>query len=101
MIRVTLPFHLRNLAGIDGEITIAVGALDAPTVAGVLNALETRFPMLRGTIRDHVTGKRRPFIRFFADGHDLSNVPCEQATLPETIATGQEPLMIVGAIAGG
>lgn len=100
MIRVTIPFHLRNLAGIDGEITIAVSALDTATIAGVLNALESLYPMLRGTIRDHVTKKRRPFIRFFADGQDLSNEPPE-TTLPDAILTGQEPFMIVGAIAGG
>jgi molybdopterin synthase sulfur carrier subunit len=98
MIRVTLPFHLRTLAKVDGEVTIEV---DGPvTQRSVLEALEARYPVLRGTIRDHGTGQRRPFIRFFACEQDLSHEPPD-APLPEAVATGAEPFMVVGAIAGG
>lgn len=98
MIRVVLPFHLRNLARVDGEVNLEVaGPL---TVRAVLDALEVRYPMLRGTIRDHATLKRRPFIRFFACKEDLSNEPPDSA-LPEAIALGTEPFLIVGAMAGG
>jgi molybdopterin synthase sulfur carrier subunit len=98
MIRVVLPFHLRTLAQIDGEVTLDVAG--PATQRSVLDALEARYPMLRGTIRDHVTRKRRPFIRFFACQQDLSNEPPD-APLPEAITSGAEPFLIVGAIAGG
>jgi hypothetical protein len=98
MIRVTLPPHLRKLAQVDGEITLAVtGAI---TQGSVLDALEARYPMLCGTVRDQMTRKRRPFVRFFACGQDLSH-ESPDAPLPNEIATGAEPFMIVGAIAGG
>jgi len=98
MIRVVLPFHLRNLARVDGEVQLEVGS--PVTVGKVLDALEGRFPMLRGTIRDHGTLKRRPFIRYFACREDLSLEPAETA-LPEEVTAGTEPFMIVGAMAGG
>ena len=98
MIRVVLPPHLRALARISGDVELQV---EAPvTQCSVLDALEARYPMLRGTIRDHVTQQRRPFIRFFACGEDWSNEPPD-APLPAVVATGAEPFMIVGAIAGG
>ena len=98
MIRVVLPYHLRNLARVDGEVQLEI---EGPaTVRSVLDALEARYPVLRGTVRDHGSLKRRPFIRFFACKEDLSNEPPETA-LPEPIINGQEPLLIVGAIAGG
>jgi sulfur-carrier protein len=98
MIRVVLPFHLRSLAQVDGEVPLDI---DGPvTQRSVLAALEARYPMLRGTIRDHVTQQRRPFLRFFACEQDLSHeLPDEP--LPNAVATGKEPLLIVGAIAGG
>ena len=98
MIRVVLPAHLRTLARIDGEVTLEVAG--PITLQSVLDTLEARYPMLRGTIRDHVTHKRRPFIRFFACEQDLSHESPE-APLPEVVATGAEPLLIVGAMAGG
>ena len=98
MIRVTLPPHLRKLAQIDGEVSFDVAG--AITQSSVLDALESRYPMLRGTIRDHVTKKRRAFVRFFACGEDLSHEAAD-APLPAPIAQGAEPFMIVGAIAGG
>jgi len=98
MIRVTLPFHLERLAGVSGEIQLAVAA--PVTQRSVLDALEAKFPMLRGTIRDHDTLKRRPFLRFFACGKDLSNEVLD-APLPEPVASGREPYLIIGAIAGG
>lgn len=98
MIRVVLPFHLRNLAGVDGEVEVDV--TDPATVAAVLDELEARYPVLRGTIRDHVTRKRRPFIRFFACKEDLSAEPPE-TKLPEAVRNGTEPFLIVGAMAGG
>ncbi len=98
MIRVTLPYHLRNLARIEGEITLDLGA-DA-TIAQVLDALEAKYPMLRGTMRDHGTLKRRPFIRFFACKEDLSLEPTD-TKLPEAVLNGTEPFLIVGAMAGG
>jgi len=98
MIRVVLPFHLRTLARVDGELQLAVAG--APTVGAVLDALEARFPALRGTIRDHVTLKRRPFIRFFACKEDLSLEP-PQTPLPEAVVNGTEPFLVVGAMAGG
>ena len=98
MIRVTLPPHLRKLAHVDGEVQLDVDG--KVTQGSVLDALETRYPMLRGTIRDHVTHRRRAFVRFFACGEDLSHEPPD-APLPDAIATGAQPFMIVGAIAGG
>lgn len=98
MIRVVLPFHLRNLARVDGEVQLEVGS--PVTVGKVLDALEGRFPVLRGTIRDHGTMKRRPFIRYFACKEDLSLEPAE-TPLPEEVTSGAEPFLIVGAMAGG
>jgi hypothetical protein len=98
MIRVVLPAHLRTLARVDGEVTLDI---DGPvTQRSVLDALEVRCPMLRGTIRDHVTQRRRAFVRFFACGEDYSNQQPD-ALLPEAVATGAEPFLVVGAIAGG
>ena len=98
MIRVTLPPHLRKLAQVDGEVKLDI---EGPvTQQLLLDALEARYPMLRGTIRDHMTQKRRAFVRFFACGEDLSHEPPD-APLPDAVATGTEPFMIVGAIAGG
>jgi sulfur-carrier protein len=98
MIRVTLPPHLRKLAQAEGELKLEVAG--AVTQGSVLDALEQQYPMLRGTIRDHGTHKRRAFVRFFACGQDLSH-ESPDAPLPEAVATGAEPFMIVGAIAGG
>ncbi len=98
MIRVVIPFHLRTLARVDEEVVLDVNG--AATLGSVLDALEAHYPMLRGTIRDHVTLRRRPFLRFFACQRDLSHDPAD-APLPEAVATGGEPLLIVGAIAGG
>ena len=98
IIRVTLPAHLRKLARVDGEVKLDVEG--QVTQRSVLDALEARYPMLRGTIRDHVTQRRRAFVRFFACGDDLSHEPPD-APLPDAVATGAEPFMIVGAIAGG
>jgi hypothetical protein len=98
MIRIVLPYHLRMLASVGGEVTLAV---DGPvTQRSVLDALEDRFPMLRGTIRDHVTQKRRPMLRFFACEEDLSHEPPD-ALLPRAVASGAEPFFVVGAVAGG
>ena len=98
MIRVVLPHHLRNLAGVGKEITLEV---DEPvTQRGVLDAVEAAYPQLRGTIRDHTTQERRALVRFFAAGEDLSNDPPD-TPLPQEVASGNEPFMIVGAIAGG
>jgi hypothetical protein len=98
MIRLVLPTHLRTLAQVEGEVALDI---DEPvTIATTLDALEARYPMLRGTLRDHVTLKRRPFIRFFACEQDLSHDPPDNP-LPDVIARGQEPLLIVGAMAGG
>jgi len=98
MVRVVLPQHLRTLAGVDAELLLEV---DAPVTAGrVLDALEARFPMLKGTIREYGTGRRRAYMRFFACEEDWSHVGME-AELPEAVAEGIEPLLIVGAIAGG
>ena len=98
MIRVVLPVHLRTLAGVDGEVQLEVGS--PVTLRSVLDALEARHPVLRGTIRDHVTLRRRPFVRFFACEQDLSNEAPETA-LPDAVAAGAEPLLVVGALAGG
>jgi hypothetical protein len=98
MIRVILPHHLRTLAQVSTEVTLNV---DSPvTQRSVLDALEARYPMLRGTIRDHVSQQRRPFLRFFACEQDLSH-ESPDAPLPDQVASGDEPLFIVGAIAGG
>src|SRR5262245_44214884 len=98
MIRVILPFHLRNLARVDGEVELEVAA--PVTVSAVIDALEARYPVLRGTIRDHGTLKRRPFVRFFACKEDLSLDPPE-TKLPDAVVSGDEPFLIVGAMAGG
>jgi hypothetical protein len=98
MIRVVLPYHLRLIAELQGELRLEVD--DPPTLQSVLDALEARFPKLRGTIRDHVTLRRRPFVRFFACERDLSH-DAPDTPLPEPIANGAEPLLIVGAMAGG
>jgi molybdopterin synthase sulfur carrier subunit len=98
MIRVVLPFHLRNLARVEGEVQLEVAS--PVTLRSVLDALEARYPVLRGTIRDHGTLKRRPFVRFFACKEDLSLEPPE-TPLPEVIVSGNEPFLIVGAMAGG
>ena len=98
MIRVTLPPHLRKLAQVDGEVQLKVDG--KVTQGSVLDALETRYPMLRGTIRDHVTHRRRAFVRFFACGEDLSH-ESPDSPLPDAVATGAQPFMVVGAIAGG
>jgi molybdopterin synthase sulfur carrier subunit len=98
MIRVTLPAHLRKLAHVDGEVKLDVEG--QVTQRSVLDALEARYPMLQGTIRDHVTQRRRAFVRFFACGEDLSHEPPD-APLPDAVAKGAQPFMIVGAIAGG
>jgi sulfur-carrier protein len=98
MIRIELPFHLRNLARVNGEVTLDVAA--PVTVKAVLEALEAKYPALRGTIRDHGTLKRRPFIRFFACKEDISLEPPDKP-LPEAIVNGSEPFLVVGAMAGG
>jgi hypothetical protein len=98
MIRVTLPAHLRKLAHVDGEVNLDVEG--QVTQRSILDALEARYPMLKGTIRDHVTQQRRAFVRFFACQEDLSHEPPD-APLPDAVATGAQPFMIVGAIAGG
>lgn len=100
MIRITIPFHLRTLARVEGEVALDLGDSAPPTRAALLDALEDRYPMLRGTIRDHVTRQRRPFIRFYACREDLTHEP-DDAPLPEAVARGEEPFMIIGAIAGG
>lgn len=98
MIRVVLPPHLRTLARVRDEVQLEIAG--AVTQRSVLDALEAQYPMLRGTIRDHVTRQRRPFLRFFACQEDLSHEEPE-APLPEAVAKGEEPLLIIGAIAGG
>jgi len=98
VIRVHLPAHLRTLANVSGEVTLAIAG--PVTQRAVLNALEAEYPMLRGTLRDHVTQVRRPFVRFFACSEDLSH-ESPDAALPEVVAAGVEPFLVVGAIAGG
>jgi molybdopterin synthase sulfur carrier subunit len=98
MIRVMLPPHLRTLARVDGELELEVNT--PVSQRSVLDALEAQYPMLRGTVRDHITKLRRPMVRFFACGEDLSH-ESPDAQLPEAIATGSEPFLIIGAIAGG
>jgi len=98
MIRVVLPPHLRTLAGVDGDVELRV---EGPvTLRSVLDALEASYPVLRGTIRDHVTRERRAFLRFFACEEDLSHEPPD-APLPDAVARGEEPIFVIGAIAGG
>ncbi len=98
MIRIMLPLHLQTLAGCGHEVTLTI---DGPvTQRSVLDALESRFPMLRGTVREHGTLKRRPRVRFFADGMDITHDDPEQA-LPDAVKSGREAFMIVGAVAGG
>ncbi|HET7081225.1 MAG TPA: MoaD/ThiS family protein [Chloroflexia bacterium] len=98
MIRVVLPAHLRTLARIDGDVEIELAG--PVTQRAILDAIEARYPMLRGTIRDHVTQRRRPFVRFFACAQDLSH-ESPDAPLPDAVAQGTEPFMVVGAMAGG
>ena len=98
MIRVVLPAHLRTLARVGGEVKVDVAG--PVTQRSILDALEVGYPMLRGTIRDQVTGRRRPFLRFFACEQDLSHEPPD-APLPDAVATGAEPFLVVGAMAGG
>jgi hypothetical protein len=98
MIRVVLPYHLRLLANVGAEVTVSVEG--PPTQRSVLDALEACYPMLRGTIRDHITGQRRPMLRFFACEEDLSFEPVD-ALLPEAVASGAEAFWVVGAVAGG
>ena len=97
-IRVALPYHLRNLAGVGAEVSIELGA--PVTIRRILDALEARYPMLRGTIREYETGLRRPFLRFFACEEDLSH-DSPDTELPAAVAQGKEPFLIIGAIAGG
>jgi sulfur-carrier protein len=98
VIRVVLPYHLRTLAGVDGEVRLEIEG--RATLGAVLDALEARHPVLRGTMRDHVTLRRRPFIRFYACKEDLSHEQPD-IDLPDAVASGIEPLLIVGAMAGG
>jgi hypothetical protein len=97
-IRVALPQHLRTLAGLDGEISLSVIPPVCPRA--ILDALEARYPMLCGTIRDHVTGKRRPMVRFFANEEDVTHLPSDEP-LSGAVARGEKPFLVVGAIAGG
>jgi sulfur-carrier protein len=98
MIRVSLPYHLRNLAKVADEVEVEVEG--EVTLSSVLDSLEKQYPMLKGTIRDQVTKKRRPFLRFFACEDDLSH-ESPDSLLPEAVASGKEPLLVIGAIAGG
>ena len=98
MIRVVLPAHLRTLARVSGEVSVEISG--APTFLAVLNALEERYPVLRGTIRDQVTYERRPFVRFYACEEDFSHEPAE-TPLPSAVVSGKEPFLIVGAMSGG
>jgi len=98
MIRVVLPAHLKTLAGVKGEVALDVDGV--VSAASIIDALEARFPMLLGTIRNPATGKRRPFIRFFVDEEDLSHEPID-AALPDSVALGASPFFVVGAMAGG
>ena len=98
MIRVVLPYHLRTLARVEGEVELEIAG--APTIAAVLEALEARFPALRGTIREHGTLQRRPFVRYYACREDLSHEPPD-APLPRAVASGAEPFIVMGAMSGG
>ena len=97
-IKVVLPYHLRNLARVEGEVEVEVGM--PITIGSVLDAIERNYPMLRGTIREHITGKRRDFLRYFACGQDFSQESHEFA-LPDDVANGSEPFIVLGSIAGG
>lgn len=97
-IRVQIPYHLRTLAQVSGELQLEAAA--SVTIRAVLDALDLRYPMLRGTIRDHASGERRPFLRFFACEEDVSHASLD-APLPDAVVMGKEPLLIIGAIAGG
>lgn len=97
-VRVELPFHLRNLAKVDGEVRLSVP--EPVTIQAILDALEAAYPVLRGTIREHGTGKRRPLLRFFACAKDFSHEPAD-TRLPDAVASGKEPFLVVGAVAGG
>jgi len=99
-IRVVLPAHLKNLARVHGEVRLNLGENDSVTRQEILDALEAEYPVLRGTIRDHVTGRRRAFVRFYACEQDLSNEPPD-SPLPAAVVAGAEPFLIVGAMAGG
>jgi hypothetical protein len=98
VIRVRLPQHLRTLAKVDGEVKLDVEG--RPTIASVIDALELRYPALRGTMRDHVTHERRPFVRFFACAEDMS-LEAPDTALPNEVVSGSEPFMVIGAMAGG
>ena len=98
MIRVELPQHLRTLARVGHEVTVDV--VGEPTLRSVIDAIEERYPMLRGTIRDHVTQQRRPFVRFYACNEDWSHEPAD-TSLPSAVASGAEPLLVIGAMSGG
>lgn len=98
-VRVQLPTHLRTLAGVEGEVTVQVEGA-RPTVSSVLDALEHRFPTLKGTIREHGAGERRAYMRYFAGGEDISHDPPDRP-LPEPVCRGEEPLQVLGAISGG
>jgi hypothetical protein len=98
MVHIVLPFHLRRLAGVEGDVAVSVSG--SVTIGAVLDSLEAQYPVLRGTIRDHGTLKRRPFVRFFACKEDLSLEPPD-TPLPEGVVQGREPFLIVGAMAGG
>jgi len=98
MIRVVMPAHLRTLAGVNGDVTLEIEG--DVTRRSILDALESRYPMLRGTIREHVSGERRPFLRFFACGEDITH-KSPDAPLPDEIVSGKEPFYVIGAIAGG
>ena len=98
MIRIVMPAHLRTLAGVSGDVTLEIDG--EVTRASILDALEIRYPMLRGTIREHVSGERRPFLRFFACGEDITHQSPDEP-LPQEIASGAEPFYVIGAIAGG
>ena len=98
MIRVALPYHLRNLAKVGSEIQLEITGV--VTLQSVLDAIEVRYPMLAGTIRDHVTKQRRPFLRFYACGDDLSHVAAD-TKLPDKVVAGEEPFLVIGSIAGG
>src|SRR5688572_6178103 len=102
MVRIVLPFHLRNLARVDGEVRLDLNANGDGTITQrvVLDALEERYPMLRGTIRDHVTKRRRPFLRYYACEKDLS-LDSPDSTLPDEVVNGKEPFIVLGSIAGG
>jgi sulfur-carrier protein len=100
MIRVVLPTQLKTLAHVSGEVQLQLAGADQVTQSSILDALEARYPMLRGTMRDQQTHKRRPFVRFFACQQDLSHEPPD-APLPEAVASGAEPFLVIGAMAGG